>query len=266
MVNEVNEVIVNEVNEVSEVGEVSTTWEICYSSSDDPYGSQPVLDSLIFQTDLIGNFNAWNIAASMLMLIAAGRLTPAEAAERARSIPAVPGRMETVCDAPWCIVDYAHTAQGMTKAVAASQAIAPSHRLMVVFGCGGNRDKAKRGPMLQAALQADRVVLTSDNPRNEDPEHIISDSLQIITDQRVAFGVDPEASVQVIPDRAAAITAGFKQALTHQQQGGLALLLVCGKGHETGQIVGDTTYPWHDATYLRSLSESVSRYGLRRNG
>jgi UDP-N-acetylmuramoyl-L-alanyl-D-glutamate--2,6-diaminopimelate ligase len=142
---------------------------------------------------------------------------------RLSSSPQVPGRMELLSEAP-CVVlrDYAHTPDALERALAALRPLT-SGRLVVLFGCGGDRDKGKRPIMGRiAAALADVAIVTSDNPRTEDPAAIIDDIVQ---------GLGGVAHLR-IPDRLTAIHSALDQARAGDT------LLLAGKGHETYQILG----------------------------
>lgn len=162
------------------------------------------------------------------------------------TLPAVPGRLELVPDpagARTVLVDYAHSPDALERALATLRALGP-RRLLVVFGCGGDRDVAKRPQMGRVATAgADRVWITSDNPRSEDPLAIIRDIQQ---------GVPAAAShVSIVPGRGPAIAAAIAAA------GPGDLVLIAGKGHETTQTIGDSVLPFDDrqvaAAALRAL-------------
>jgi UDP-N-acetylmuramoyl-L-alanyl-D-glutamate--2,6-diaminopimelate ligase len=151
----------------------------------------------------------------------------------------VPGRFETF-DLPGdavAVVDYAHTPDALEHALAACRDLAADRgRVTVVFGCGGDRDRTKRPLMGQVASRlADRVIVTSDNPRSEDPGAIADE---------VLAGV--EGPVEVVEDRAAAIRAAIDGAAPHD------VVLVAGKGHEQGQVFADRTVPFDDRDEVRS--------------
>jgi UDP-N-acetylmuramoyl-L-alanyl-D-glutamate--2,6-diaminopimelate ligase len=152
------------------------------------------------------------------------------------SFRGVPGRMERVSGgaeipAPAVLVDYAHTPDGLENALAACRPFT-SGRLICVFGCGGDRDRTKR-PLMGAiaARLADAVVVTSDNPRTEDPERILAD---------VVAGIAAGTHLEVEIDRARAIAAAIAAA------GPDDLVLIAGKGHEDYQILGTTKIHFDD--------------------
>ena len=151
----------------------------------------------------------------------------------------VPGRLEPVALAggPLTLIDYAHTPDGVRSTLSAVRGLAGG-RLFVVFGCGGDRDRGKRPQMARAAIEAaDHVVLTLDNPRTEDPEQIFADTMP-------GFAAAPERAER-IDDRREAIARVLTLA------GPSDTVVVCGKGHETYQIIGDQKLPWDDRVVLR---------------
>lgn len=155
------------------------------------------------------------------------------------SLEVVPGRFETFSlpSGAVAVVDYAHTPDALEAALAASRELAGGRgRVTVVFGCGGDRDREKR-PMMGsvACAHADRVLVTSDNPRSEDPAAII---------EQVLAGCTRAAEVE--PDRASAIRVALDGA------GDGDVVLVAGKGHEQGQVVGSTTIPFDDREQVRA--------------
>jgi UDP-N-acetylmuramoyl-L-alanyl-D-glutamate--2,6-diaminopimelate ligase len=171
---------------------------------------------------LLGDFNVANALAAAACALGLG-LSLAEVAARLSTSPQVPGRMELLAEAP-CVVlrDYAHTPDALERALTTLRPLTRG-RLVVVFGCGGDRDKGKRPIMGRIAAQgADVSVVTSDNPRTEDPSAIIDDIEQ---------GMGDAAHLRIV-DRLQAIHTALEQA----RQGDTILL--AGKGHETYQILG----------------------------
>ncbi len=186
---------------------------------------------------LIGAFQASNVLCAFAMAIATG----CDPDTMARAIPTfqgVRGRLEhagTTDGGAQIYVDYAHTPDALAKALAA---VRPHTRgkVHVVFGCGGDRDKAKRKPMGEAACRyADVVTLTDDNPRTEDPEAIREQAL---------LGCPGALN---IGDRRAAISNAIDQ-LSHGD-----ILVVAGKGHEQGQLVGEQSLPFDDVSVVREV-------------
>jgi UDP-N-acetylmuramoyl-L-alanyl-D-glutamate--2,6-diaminopimelate ligase len=189
-----------------------------------------------------GRFNVGNVLAALTASEVLG-IDHADAAASLIDCPPVPGRFEFVSepDGPVSvIVDYAHTPDGMVELLGAVRAVTHGGRVIVVFGCGGDRDAHKRPMMGAAAAEfADVVIVTSDNPRHENPHDIIAS----IVAGAVASGVHPT----VEPDRRAAIALALELAET-----GDAVVLA-GKGHETTQTIGDTAHPFDDRVVAREL-------------
>ena len=187
---------------------------------------------------LLGAFQAWNALAALGLAIACG--APAGAAfDAVAKLTGVPGRMQRVGDAP-VIVDYAHTPDALQTALNALRPFCTG-KLIVVFGCGGDRDAGKRPQMGAIAEQlADTVIVTDDNPRSENPATI----------RQAILAACPKA--QEIGDRAEAIRAGIAIVAPGD------IMLLAGKGHERGQIVAGKTLPFDDA--------EVAADALRREG
>jgi UDP-N-acetylmuramoyl-L-alanyl-D-glutamate--2,6-diaminopimelate ligase len=182
---------------------------------------------------LVGRFNVENVMTAFGCALSLG--VPVDViVEALATMPPVPGRLEQVrpaCEAPVVIyVDYAHTPDALTKAISSVKELSGG-RTIVVFGCGGDRDASKRSIMGAAALDADFAVVTSDNPRSEDPNAIIED---------IVAGMEDTSRFIVEPDRRAAIAAAIQQA-----QPGDAILLA-GKGHEDYQLVGSEVISFDD--------------------
>lgn len=196
---------------------------------------------------------AFNVPNALAALTAADRLgiDAATAAGGLAAAPPVPGRFEIVSDAERdafsVLVDYAHTPDGLTSVLDTARAVAPPHgRVLVVFGCGGDRDVDKRGLMGAAAVAgADVVVVTSDNPRHEDPTAIVD---------AIVAGIDPRErdAVMVEIDRRQAI----ETALAAARPGDV--VVVAGKGHETTQTVGDEVRPFDDRAVVREVLREMA--------
>jgi UDP-N-acetylmuramoyl-L-alanyl-D-glutamate--2,6-diaminopimelate ligase len=189
---------------------------------------------------LMGRFNVSNAAVAQLMLEDAG-VDPSVAARGIGACPGVPGRMERVGPGELAlVVDYAHTTDALRRAI---DAVRPSSggRVIVVFGCGGDRDATKREPMGEVAARlADVAVITDDNPRSESAELI----RQAVLAGAESVDARHRAEVIVIGDRRAAIEAAVRRA----QRGDV--VLVAGKGHETGQEVNGVVTPFDDRVEL----------------
>jgi UDP-N-acetylmuramoyl-L-alanyl-D-glutamate--2,6-diaminopimelate ligase len=185
---------------------------------------------------LPGEFNVSNALAAAAV---AGvfELSATEIAEALAEVPPVPGRLEVLSEKPMVLRDYAHTPDALRRALAALRPLV-ERRLIVVFGCGGDRDPGKRPLMGEAAAQiADYSIVTSDNPRSEEPEAIIAQILP---------GVGAAAHETVV-DRREAIS----RALQIAQPGDVVLL--AGKGHEDYQIVGDERRPFDESVIVAEL-------------
>ena len=199
-----------------------------------------------------GPFNAYNTMAAILICYAEG--IPLKAIACAlEEFTGVPGRFEIVRSSkngagkkqPLCIVDYAHTPDGLENVLKAGRALVPAGgKLIVVFGCGGDRDASKRPKMGEIAHRlADRVIVTSDNPRSEDPQKIISDILT---------GIGRLSEIQVEADRNEAIKSAISNAQADD------VVLIAGKGHETYQILGKSVIDFDDRIHAReALADRV---------
>ena len=208
----------------------------------DANGARLVAGGIQLRTSLRGRFNVENVLAA----VALARLLGIENDSIAAGIEAlkgVPGRFEAVDEgqAFAVIVDYSHKPEALENVLHTARELAPN-RLICVFGCGGDRDRGKRPVMGRIAAElADVAIVTSDNPRSEDPEAIIAE---------VVEGAD--ASLEAEPDRATAI----ERALALAQEGDV--VVIAGKGHEQGQELADRTIPFDD--------REVARHVLRRLG
>ncbi|KOU69708.1 UDP-N-acetylmuramoylalanyl-D-glutamate--2,6-diaminopimelate ligase [Streptomyces sp. MMG1533] len=197
---------------------------------------------------LAGAFNVANTLAAIVALAAAG-LDPQSAADGIAAVPGVPGRLERVdAGQPYlAVVDYAHKTDAVESVLRALRKVTEG-RLHVVLGCGGDRDKTKRGPMGAAAARlADTAVLTSDNPRSEDPLAILATMLE----GAASVPAHERGEVQVFEDRAAAIAAAVSRARPGDT------VLVAGKGHEQGQDIAGVVRPFDDRQVLREAIQKT---------
>jgi UDP-N-acetylmuramoyl-L-alanyl-D-glutamate--2,6-diaminopimelate ligase len=191
-------------------------------------------------TQLIGQYNVSNLLGVIGAMRALG-VPLAEAVAACGSLLPVPGRMERLQEAgkPVIAIDYAHTPDALDKALQALRPLAAQRggKLWCVFGCGGDRDSTKR-PVMAAVVEknADRVVVTSDNPRGEKPETIIS---------QVLLGLSHNQCVQVQADRALAIAETIAAA------GPQDVVLIAGKGHEDYQEVAGVKHPFSDKVHAQ---------------
>jgi UDP-N-acetylmuramoyl-L-alanyl-D-glutamate--2,6-diaminopimelate ligase len=184
-----------------------------------------------------GQFNLCNALGVLGCLVAHG-IPFAQGARLLEKLPPVPGRMQVVGDQPMVVVDYAHTPDALDKVLRALRPVAEARRgrLVAVFGAGGGRDADKR-PLMGAAVSplADRIVLTSDNPRDEDPAAIIA---------AIRRGVAREFAIEV--DRARAIESAIASADPAD------VILIAGKGHESTQEIAGRRLPFSDAAVARA--------------
>jgi UDP-N-acetylmuramoyl-L-alanyl-D-glutamate--2,6-diaminopimelate ligase len=190
---------------------------------------------------MLGRYNAWNAAGALAAARALG-VDGGNAVRALERFPGVPGRLERVdAGQPFAVaVDYAHTPDALERALAACREHTTG-RVLLVFGCGGDRDRAKRPLMGAAAARgADRAWVTNDNPRSEDPAAIAA---------AIVGGVPRDASARfaVELDRRAAIAAALAEAKPGD------LVLVAGKGHETTQTTAGVVVPFDDREVARGL-------------
>jgi UDP-N-acetylmuramoyl-L-alanyl-D-glutamate--2,6-diaminopimelate ligase len=192
------------------------------------------------RSPLVGRYNAVNLLGAFAAVRALG-FSPEEILRTLPEVPGAPGRFEKVAvPRPFdVVVDYAHTDDALRKLLEAARPLTRA-KLWVVFGCGGERDRSKRPLMgMVAARLADRVVLTSDNPRGEDPEAIVRE-IQLGTKEHTG-------SVEVEVDRRKAIA----RALSGAEAGDL--VVIAGKGHEPYQIIGDRVIDFDDRNVVREI-------------
>lgn len=207
----------------------------------EPRGSRGTLrvgsDDAPLALPLIGDFNVANACAAAAAAHALGMPIDTIAARLAAQ-PQVPGRLEVVHESPTVLLDYAHTPDALERAIAAIRPFTAG-RVIVVFGAGGDRDRGKRPEMGRiAARDADVAVLTSDNPRTEDPERILDD---------IEAGMGKGGHVRVV-DRRAAIARALELA------GPDDVVLLAGKGHETYQVRGTETFPFDERAIVAELT------------
>lgn len=195
--------------------------------------------SVAVESPLVGRYNVSNVLAACAAAWALGR-DPKAFAARLAGFKGVPGRMERIEEGQAfnVLVDYAHTDDALRNALGMLRAITPG-KLLVVFGCGGNRDKTKR-PRMVAAVQefADHAFATADNPRNEQVAKIFDD---------MRAGVTDPAKITWIDDRRRAISLALDSARPGDS------LLIAGKGHEGYQEFADTVIPFDDRQVVREL-------------
>jgi UDP-N-acetylmuramoyl-L-alanyl-D-glutamate--2,6-diaminopimelate ligase len=192
-----------------------------------------------------GSYNVANALLALAILDAAG--VSAEVAAPAVASASVPGRMERIdAGQPFlAVVDYSHKPAAVQGALGALRPLTKG-RLIVVLGCGGDRDRAKRPVMGEVAARgADLLIVTDDNPRSEDPAAIRASMLS----GALAVPAAERGDVREIGDRASAVEAAVSAAGPHDT------VLIAGKGHETGQEVAGVVHPFDDRDVLRRAIE-----------
>jgi UDP-N-acetylmuramoyl-L-alanyl-D-glutamate--2,6-diaminopimelate ligase len=190
----------------------------------------------------LGAFNIYNSLAVFSSLLACGYDMDKVVAVMSQ-LKAAPGRLEIVASAPYVLVDYAHTPDALENALVTLGQIKKG-RLWVVFGCGGDRDKTKRPIMGKiASLNADQIIITSDNPRTEDPQTIVNE---------IAQGVEASAQVVQLVNREEAIAYALKEADKND------IILIAGKGHESYQQIGTVKHAFSDQEVVQRLHNITS--------
>jgi len=195
---------------------------------------------------LIGDFNIANALGAAAVAVTLG-MSVAQVAQRLSNAPQVPGRLEVLRTSPTVLRDYAHTPDALDRALRAvrpftRESADNAGRLIVLVGCGGDRDRGKRPAMGRLAEQlADMVIVTSDNPRTEDPERILDD---------IEAGMSERKHVRIV-DRRDAIAYALQHAAPHD------VIVLAGKGHETYQIRGTTSYPFDERVIVAELSRAL---------
>ena len=226
--------------------EVSMKWE----------GSRIALHvagrEMELRTGLTGDYNVSNVMAAVAAATLLG-IPPDAIRAGVERLQNIPGRIEQIRNPRGLhvLVDYAHTPEGMDRVLSSLVGLG-SGRLITVFGCGGNRDRAKRPEMGRvAALRSDVVVVTSDNPRNEDPDAILSDILPGLREEGFLEARGEvtweDGYFVVIPDRKSAIA----RALSIARPGDT--VAIAGKGHENVQIIKDRSLPFDDRETVRGI-------------
>jgi UDP-N-acetylmuramoyl-L-alanyl-D-glutamate--2,6-diaminopimelate ligase len=205
-------------------------------------------DKMPVEVPVVGHYNVSNLLGVVGVALACGVNFAAAVAALPRLASPL-GRMQRVVrpDAPLAIVDYAHTPDALEQALRALRPVAESRggRLWVVFGAGGDRDSGKREPMgATAARGADVVIVTSDNPRTEDPAAIVA---------QVAIGARAAPELHCVLDRSEAISQAVSRAAPED------VVLVAGKGHEDYQIVGTRKQPYSDLAQVRAALSGRGR-------
>ena len=213
----------------------AVNWQTNMSGSEleivSPWGAHHV------HVGLLGKFNVYNSLAVFSSLVASD-VRVSDVIEVMTKLKASPGRMEVVSQRPCVIVDYAHTPDALDNALSTLLQLKP-RKLLVVFGCGGDRDKAKRPMMGRIANQyADVVIITSDNPRTEDPAQIIDE---------ISKGLLPSTKALKMIDREEAIREALSMATADD------IVLIAGKGHEAYQQIGRERFVFSDKDVVQKL-------------
>lgn len=201
------------------------------------------LGSIDIETKLIGDFSIYNCLAAITVALLEG-IGLQEIKEAFLTIEGVPGRFETITnkDADFTVViDYAHTPDGLENVLQTATTL-KENRILLVFGCGGDRDRGKRPLMAKIAeCYADFSIVTNDNPRTEDPLKIVDDILEGFT----------KDNYEIVLNRDEAI----KSAITKAQKGDI--ILIVGKGHENYQIIGDKIYDFDDKVVAQKIIKEL---------
>ena len=206
------------------------------------------LGDININSPLLGDFNIDNLLAVIAVLLIEG-ISLATIAEKVTQVKAIAGRMEAFSFpyAPTAVVDYAHTPDALEKALIACRQHCHGN-LIVVFGCGGDRDKGKRPLMAQAAQKyADCLVVTNDNPRTETPMSIIEDIL---------VGLNEACQVNVIVDRKQAVLETLAKAQTND------VVLLAGKGHEDYTILGHDKIDYNERQVVKGFFDNLQQSSL----
>ncbi len=211
--------------------------------------AQTPIGAIEIHSALSGRHNVYNILAAIGAAISEG-LSKEDIAEGISALKIIPGRFEKIDLGQdfTVIVDYAHTADALERLLQTLRHLNPT-RILTLFGCGGDRDRGKRPQMgLAAAAYSDKIILTSDNPRSEEPLSII----QEIEAGILSYSKTKEMSIEyeMLPDRREAI-----QRMIHLAKPGDAVL-IAGKGHETDQQIGTTRFPFDDREVARQALRS----------
>ncbi len=210
------------------------------------------IEGVEISSSLVGDFNAYNIAEAF-MIISALNFAPSDISQSLAKVKGAPGRMEAVRtdkeNSPTVIVDYAHTPDALENVLATLAASKDDNQLLFcVFGAGGDRDSVKRPEMAKAAEKyADEIIVTSDNPRTENPDLIIADILQ---------GFEQTENVQSITSRKEAIYRAVELASSND------IILIAGKGHEDYQEINGERHPFDDRIIAKEALQIKSEGGF----
>ncbi|RKY38752.1 MAG: UDP-N-acetylmuramoyl-L-alanyl-D-glutamate--2,6-diaminopimelate ligase, partial [Candidatus Omnitrophota bacterium] len=204
-------------------------------------------EEYLVESSLIGEYNIYNILCAICFCLSEG-FSPKAIVPLLKEFSGVPGRLERIeCGQDFLVfVDYAHTEDALRNVLRTMRSILPAGgRLISIFGCGGDRDRQKRPVMGKVGSElSDLLILTSDNPRTEDPEEILKE---------VAKGIERRDNYQIILDRREAIRKGIEVARTGD------VVVIAGKGHEKYQVFKDTIIPFDDREVVREEIKALLR-------
>ena len=201
------------------------------------------------ESRLVGEHNVYNLLAAIGVALHAGASCD-HVREAVARVANVPGRFERVLAGQdfTVVVDYAHTEDALVRLLTAAQAL-KTHRILTLFGCGGDRDRGKRPKMGRAAVEgSDVVILTSDNPRTEDPMSILQ---EVELGVRDALKDRRQVQYHLVPDRREAIAMAVRLARPGD------ILLIAGKGHEDYQILGTSKVHFDDREVAREAIQQL---------
>jgi UDP-N-acetylmuramoyl-L-alanyl-D-glutamate--2,6-diaminopimelate ligase len=212
-----------------------------------PYGSSHKI-----YTRLVGQHNAYNVAACVTILDSLN-YDVEHVADAISNFTGVPGRFEFVEEATKygfeVVIDFAHTPDALEKLLLTAGKLTEG-RIITVFGAGGNADKGKRPLMGQVASKfSDVIVLTSDDPKREDPNEILTD---------IEAGVDKFKPYLIIPERREAISVAL--TLANRQD----MVIIAGRGHENYQLIGDNALPFNDKNVVKEILETKFRRNMKK--
>ncbi len=196
---------------------------------------------IVSNCSLIGKYNSYNIAAAVSIALRLGISTD-HIQNQLNQFPGVPGRLERLTESSKIniFIDYAHTEDALRNVLQTIKPLCNNNNLIVVFGCGGNRDKSKRAKMGKVVSEfANDIIITNDNPRNEDPNQIIREIIQ---------GIPPETTYKVIMDRQCAIEAAIRDA----NEGDT--IIIAGKGHEDFQEINNDKIQFSDTAVAKNAA------------
>jgi UDP-N-acetylmuramoyl-L-alanyl-D-glutamate--2,6-diaminopimelate ligase len=205
--------------------------------------------SFAVESRLVGEHNVYNLLGAIGVALHSGA-TSDQVCEAAAQITNVPGRFERVSSGQdfTVVVDYAHTEDALLRLLTAAQTL-KTGRIITVFGCGGDRDRGKRPKMGRAAVEySDVVILTSDNPRTEDPMAILH---EVEIGVRDALALRNHVQYHMVPDRREAIGAAIHEARRDD------MVLIAGKGHEDYQIIGTKKFHFDDREVAREAIQQL---------